>query len=279
MIQTTSNSKLVAFSCFVIIFAGSACNIDPMFRDRRPPKGPVIKDSAGLAKAEAVSEIMATSGEADLVEAVVLHRGQYHKKLEELRDYYKSRGYANKQAWADFELKGLREVKAFRYLAEAEVPQIALQPAASIAEADAMYQRAMELMKQGGHGAPIFYRQKSMIEAADVFRGLVERYPSSDKVDDAAFQLGEIHREYMPGQELIAVKWYERAWTWNPNTTYPARFQAAVVYDYRLHDRDRALELYHEVLKSETGDQSNTRFSERRINELTSGERNARATP
>ena len=92
---------------------------------------------------------------------------------------------------------------------------------------------------------------------------------ASEKIDDAAFYCGEIHKEYLPGQELIAVKWYERAWEWNPDTTHPARFQAAVVYDYSLHDRDRALELYQHVVAHETNDKNNVRFASRRIRELT----------
>ena len=103
------------------------------------------------------------------------------------------------------------------------------------------------------------------------FRQMIKQYPSSDKIDDAAFFCGEIHKEYLPGQELIAVRWYERAFEWNSETPHPARFQAAMVYDYRLHDRDRALELYHATLESEADDASNVRFATRRIRELTGG--------
>ena len=49
----------------------------------------------------------------------------------------------------------------------------------------------------------------------------------------------------------------------------PARFQAAVLYDYRLHNRARALELYHDVIGHETRKISNIRFASRRIDELT----------
>ena len=55
-----------------------------------------------------------------------------------------------------------------------------------------------------------------------------------------------------------------------PQTAHPARFQAAVLYDFRLHDRDRALELYHAVVTQETGNTSNVHFAVRRIQQLTS---------
>jgi TolA-binding protein len=147
-----------------------------------------------------------------------------------------------------------------------------------IKEADALYEKGLELMRRGGHGVPVIYRQDRMIEAAETFRDLIKRFPSSDKIDDAAFLCGEIHKEYLPGQEQIAVKWYERTWTWNPETPHPARFQAAVVYDYRLHDRNRALELYQSVVRNESANKSNVRFATRRIHELTGGTRRAQAT-
>jgi hypothetical protein len=249
--------------------------MDPAFAERRPPKGPITSAKDPKSSGLPASAILAVveRQEVDLVENVLTHRAQYHQGLEDLRDYYHEHGYATKQSWADFELDGLRKVKSFRYLIDAEIPSDQLRPTEQVPEADALFERGRELLRKGGHGVPVFYREKTMIEAADVFQQLVERYPNSDKIDDAAFFLGEIHKEYLPNQEPIAVKWYERAWTWDPQTPHPARFQAAVVYDYRLHDRDRALELYQSVLKSETAEQTNVRFATRRIHELTTARR------
>ena len=256
-----------------------ACNMDPAFAERRPPKGPTAsaKDPMDRGLPPSATLAVVEGQEVDLVENVLNHRAQYHQGLEELRDYYLAHGYATKQSWADYELAGLRKVKSFRYLIDAEIPSDQLRPTDQVPEADALYERGRGLLRKGGSGIPIFYREKTMIEAADVFQQLVERYSNSDKIDDAAFFLGEIHKEYLPNQEQIAVKWYERAWTWDPQTPHAARFQAAVVYDYRLHDRDRALELYQSVLKNETGDQTNVRFATRRIHELTTARRTATA--
>ena len=263
----------------LLLAAAPACNMDGTFVENRPPKGPIAyaKDPAGTGLPPSATLAVVERQEVDLVEDVLTHRAQYHQGLEELRDYYRAHGYAAKQSWADFELDGLRKVKSFRYLIDAEIPSDQLRPTDFVPEADALYERGRELLRKGGHGIPVFYREKTMIEAAHVFQQLVEQYPNSDKIDDAAFFLGEIHKEYLPDQEPIAVKWYERAWTWDPQTPHPARFQAAVVYDYRLHDRDRALELYQSVLKNETGDQSNVRFATRRIHELTTARRTASA--
>ncbi len=249
----------------------AACNVDPMWGEAKVPKDAQV--AGGNAKrggsAPGASLAVVERQEVDLVETVLAHRAEYRRGLEELRDYYRDHGYAAKQEWAEFEFAGFAKVKTFRYLVDSEIASDRLRPTDQIPEADALYERGLELMRKGGHGVPIFYRQKTMIEAADVFRKLVEQFPSSDKIDDAAFFLGEIHKEYLPEQEQLAVKWYERAWTWDSATPHPARFQAAVVYDYRLHDRDRALELYRAVTQDETADQSNVRFSTRRIEQLT----------
>jgi len=264
----------------MVFLIPAACNVDSMYRDKQAPKGPVVQPGA-VADAPAESPetlpAVAERREVDLVEELVAYRSQYHRTLQDLRDYYRAHGYATKLAWAEFELDGLKKVKAFRYLLDAEVASNQLRPVDQIAEADALYEKGVKLMKEGGHGVPVFYRQKVMLEAADVLRQLIETHPTSDKIDDAAFLLGEIHKEYLPDQEAIAVKWYERAWTWDPQTPHAARFQAAVIHDFRLHDRDRALELYQNVLKDEAWEQSNVRFSTRRIEELSRETRRAEA--
>lgn len=271
MFSTTRLHRSFALTVASFIpFCSVSCNVDGAFERSRPPKGaPIAADPETVSQPRSSGSASAVAQqEVDLVEAVLTRRAGYHQALTDLRDYYRERGYAAKQSWADFELEGFRKVKKFRYVLEGEVASESLRPTDQIAEADALYQRGLDLMKKGGHGVPIFYRQKTMIEAADTFKELVEKYPNSDRIDDAAFFLGEIHKEYLPNQEQISVKWYERAWTWDPATPHPARFQAAVIYDFRLHDRDRALELYRTVLKEETSNESNVRFSARRIKQL-----------
>lgn len=263
---------------FVALMFASGCNIDPLFSSDRDVKyAPVAKDEDAGAGMQTVATPNVDQEEVDLVEAVVTHRRQYKRSLYRLRDFYERRGHATKLSWAEFEIKGLRNVKPFRYLIDAEVPNASLNPVSSIEEADRLYARGLALMKQGGHGVPALYREDRMIQASEVLRELVIRFPESDKIDDAAFLLGEIHKEYLPDQEMIALKWYEKAWMWDPGTPHPARFQAAVVSDYRLHDRDRALELYQAVIDHETSIESNTRFAMRRIYELSqdAGQRKA----
>ena len=265
----TTRGISVAVFCVSVAVGILGCNVEGRWSTT---PGVSAASSARLVRAdEGIDISTAETQEVDLVEAVVAHRRQYLHTLKQLHGYYEAHGYTAKQRWAAFELQGMDRVQTFRYLLDAEVASDALRPEKQIDEADALYEKGLELMRRGGHGVPGIYRQDRMIEAADLFRGLIERYPSSDKIDDAAFFCGEIHKEYLPGQESIAVKWYERAYTWDPGTPHPARFQAAVIYDYRMHDRNRALELYQDAVKHESAYKSNVRFAARRIRGLTGG--------
>jgi len=254
--------------CVCVGIALAGCNVDgrwTKFRSIEPPPA-VPADRAGAGGADLA---LADGREADLVEEMTAARNRYLQTLHELRRFYEEHGYATKSHWTKLELQGLAAVKQFRYLGDTEVPSNRLRPESQIPEADALYQKGLSYMRRGGRGLGVIHREDRMIEAAQIFRDMIERYPTSDKIDDAAFQCGEIHSKYLPGQEPVAVKWYERAWTWNPLTSYPARFEAATIYDYRLHNRDRALELYHAAMEQEAAYKSNARFAARRIEELT----------
>ena len=254
---------------FVLLLVGLAgCNTDPVWEPRQRVAGPTadIDDPQGV---DLPDIRIADVQEVDLVEQLVFHRAMYYRSVKALSEYYRQHGYYAKRRWAERELDDLNRVKTFRYLLAAEIPADDLVPRDSIAEADELYERGLSVLKRGGHGTPVLYSENKMREALGIFRELIERYPSSDKIDDAAFYCGEIHKEYFKGEEPIAVRWYERAFTWAPNTPHPARFQAAVVYDYRMHDRARALELYHQVIEHEQAHKSNVHFAVRRIEQLT----------
>lgn len=259
-------SGVLAAACTVCL---AGCNVDGSWTNRMQLSKPVAYLEEDSTAQTGVDLSVADAHEVDLVEAVVASRRKYLQSLEQLNRYYATQGIETKRRWSEMELNGILTTKRFRYLMDAEVPAGALTASESIPEADDLYKQGMELLRRGGHGVPAVYRKDRMVEAAEVFRQLIEKYPSSDKIDDAAFYCGEIHKDYLPGQEAIAVQWYERAWEWNPNTPHPAKFQAAVVYDYRLHDRDRALELYQAVVANPDADASNARFAARRVRELT----------
>lgn len=263
-------TTITAFSAAFLVISLAGCNTDPLWTKTRDNQGPVTK--LDYPEGVDIPDIqIADTQEVDLVEQVLYHRAVYKKSLGALRDYYARRGYNNKRQWAEFELADVERIKPFKYIMDAEIPASTLRPTSAIAEADEMYAHGLDLMKQGGHGVPVFYREDIMRQALATFIELINKYPNSDKIDDAAFCCGEIYKEYFKEQEAIAVKWYDRARTWDPRTPHPVRFQSAVIYDFRMHDRAKALELYHAVLKEENDNKSNTAFASRRIYELTEG--------
>jgi tetratricopeptide (TPR) repeat protein len=230
--------------------------------------GGVISQDTQTALAVADSINLAETTEVDLVEELARARQNYRQYLRALITYYNEKGFRHKAVWAERELKDLDMVKTYRYLVDAEVPGAQLRPRDSIAEADALFDDGVNYMKQGGHGVPLLYNTRKLKKALEKFNRIIREYPTSDKIDDAAFYAGEIYKEYF-NDNLRAVQYYRRVWEWNPETTHPARFQAAVVYDYRLHDRDRALELYQQVLEHEQFNRSNVRWAVDRIKQLT----------
>jgi hypothetical protein len=234
----------------------------------------VDRELAGLQRIEEPNrpravQLASRGQEVDLVEDLVTARKAYHRSLGELRRTYQAMGNPTKLRWVDLEVEDASKIQAFQYLTDAEIPGPWLRPTESIPAADILFEKAYARMKEGGHGVPAFYREEIMVDALEMMKRLIHHYPTSDKIDDAAFYCGEIHKEYLKDQHEIAVQWYERAWTWDPHTPHAARFQAAVVYDYRMHDRARALELYHDVLKHETSDWTNVAFAKERIRQLT----------
>lgn len=246
-------------------------------REEPPPQEPPpsLEHPAGVETPDIPLENM---GEADLVENMAFHRNMYHRFLNALTTYYSENGFPEKAAWAQTELNGLRRVKTYKYIMDAEVPRADLKPLESIAEADRLYRQGLELLRKGGRGFPCFYNQATMRQARSRFKALIDNYPTSDKIDDAAYYIGEIYKEYEKEQDnIIAIEWYKRAIQWDPNTPHPCRFRIATTYDYRLHERENALYWYQRVLDEESRFTArdhidfagNTRYARARIRELT----------
>ncbi len=231
--------------------------------------GGVVQEGSYTALATADNINLADAREVDLVEDMAHSRQNYEHRLRGLITYYNNKGFRHKALWAQRELDDLMTVKIYRYLVDAEIPGASLRPTDSIAAANALYDDGVNYMKQGGwRGLPLMYNTKKLKKALEKFNQIIREYPTSDKIDDAAFFAAELYKEYF-NDNLRAVQYYKRCWEWNPQTEHPARFQAAVIYDYRLHDRDRALELYQQVIEVEQANRSNLRFSARRIKQLT----------
>ncbi len=259
--------RIITVAAAVCLSTSWACRTDALIT-HGPMKGGRLTAFESVELARQSDASLAQAGEVDLVEQLIQYRTSYQLTLQQLHNYYEQHGYEEKRLWAEGELRDIGRIRPYHYLYDSEIARLDLSPRDRIPEADAFYDEAMAVAAKAGHGTPVFFNQEKMGRALAMLKQLIREYPTSNKIDDAAFHCGEMLKEYYKNQDSVAVQWYERAWTWDPSTPHPARFQAAVVYDYRLHDRKRALELYRAVLAMESS-RSNRHFALARIKELT----------
>ena len=212
---------------------------------------------------------MANAGETDLIEQVAMNRNAYRQGLEVLIRYYIRTGNNMKMEWAQKELKVLEAVPQYNYISQVSVAGSNLEAKTSISEADALYDEAIQIEKKAGP-MPNLKDENLMRMALNKYNQLIDKHPSSDKIDDAAFRAGGIH-EYFKDYTL-AVLCYQRAYQWDRYTVHPAKYKAAYVLDRKLHQRAEALDLYRQVVTEEFLAPSYREFAEMRIAELTKGE-------
>jgi tetratricopeptide (TPR) repeat protein len=251
--------KKIIFSAVLIIFAfvliASGVN-HKRFMVENP--GPEVFDQMTPSAAAEIA----------IAEQVAQKRLAYYKELQKLESFYKQSGNQLKIEWVQRELAGLDAAPRYRYILQAEVAGDSLKATDSIPKADVLYNDAMDIYKNTNiiFPAPIFVSKKKMQLALNKCNELMKNYPSSDKIDDAAYLAGEIHeffRDYS-----IALLYYKRAVQWNPYTPHPACYKAAKLLDYKLFDRSQALKLYRESLEKETEYHNASEEIKQRISEL-----------
>jgi len=212
---------------------------------------------------------IAEASETDIIEQVAINRQAYRQGLELLVEYYTKAGDNMRLVWAKRELAALNAMPQYKYIIGAGLAGPNLKASASIPEADDLYFDALVLEKKARN--LIVVKDAGLLRLVlDKYNQLISKYPTSDKIDDAAFRAGGIYEHFK--DYTIAVLYYKRAYQWDPDTTYPARFKAAYVLDIRLHRRAEALELYQQAVEvaKETGRHSKfKKYAENRIRKLT----------
>jgi tetratricopeptide (TPR) repeat protein len=231
-------------------------------RGQRIPQG----RSSALGPAAAVN--IADTSEVDLVEKMAVNRQAYRQGLELMVSYYMRTGNNMKLEWAQKELVAFDTMPKYNYIIEPEVAPANLKVSASIPAADDLYYEAEEMDKEAGR-LPILKNENQLRLALEKYNEVIRKYPSSDKIDDAAYNAGVIY-EYFKDY-TIALLYYKRTFQWDPETPHPARFRAARILDKDLHRNAEALQLYQQAVKIE-GQFDKYRewkeFAERRIKEL-----------
>jgi tetratricopeptide (TPR) repeat protein len=211
-----------------------------------------------------------SSDEIDLVEQMTTHRQAYRRSLQALIQHYDAMGNHEKATWAKDELTALDRIPMYRYFSGVDLPAN-LKASERIPAADELYAEAVKLDQDAGR-LPVLKNEEVLRAALGKYGEVIRKYPTSDKIDDAAYRMGVI-QEYFDDFTLALVS-YQRAYQWNANTPYPARFKAANILDRRLHRRAEALELYQEAIIKEASFDSYRIPAERRVKELTSSENN-----
>ena len=225
---------------------------------------------------EGIPEVLPPEGEsiegADerlLVEYVISARRAYIKAIADLAGFYRDGGQAFKADLVNNMQVRFDPIRTYLYFLNAETPSVQVKPTEVIPEADSMFDRAYKLFRQGKGYIPVVTTSYSKErKALVIFRELIRKYPRSTKVALSAYYMADIYKEYFR-HDVRAVHWYRQAWLWDPSLQEPARFQAATVYDFRLHHYAKAIECYKLAIQHEQFNASNVRYAHQRIRELT----------
>jgi hypothetical protein len=204
------------------------------------------------------------ASDIEMVERLLAARREYQLSLEQLRTHYSLVGDVERTRWAEEELRQFHRIAKQAYRLELDVPPPTLQAAYNIPEANELYRRAV-LYKDHGWGTDYVDNQR---RAELLLQQLLTSYPQSDKIGDAAYQLGDIYESKAYKQYRRAAQYYERCFQWNPNTQLEARIRAARLYDKQLAERGRAIELYREVTAHET-DPKRLQEAQKKLTDLT----------
>ena len=220
---------------------------------------------------EPITEVAppADATETILVERMVEARTDWLDSMDSLAIYYQQSGQSKKFKRINDVRQNFDPIHTYRYLEAAEFPPLTLRPRDDIPEANALYDRAVDLF-WGGKGLTHSALTTSLAKEAEaliLFRQLIDTYPTSDRIALAAYYTADIYKEFFD-ENIRAVQWYKRAYTWLPEINEPARFQAATVYDLRLNDKVKAMELYEDAARYELFNRSNVNFSLQRMGEI-----------
>ena len=208
------------------------------------------------------------TGDADLVRKVITARKEYQQSLIALLDYYQQNGDLERAKWAEDELKSYHMAWKPSYRLDIQdVPPATLEPKSNIKEANEAYMRAVDYKKKGGTGTEGVLNQR---RAEVLLQDILAKHPDSDKIADVAYELGDLYEGKTYHQYERAAAYYERSFQWRRGTTTDARLRAARLYDKTLNERTKAVEIYRDVIASDT-DTIRIQEATKRLAELTGG--------
>ncbi|OWK45120.1 tetratricopeptide repeat protein [Fimbriiglobus ruber] len=249
----TRYTRIAASALGILFLASATTGADPA---PKPPAAPRATP-AGAAH------------DAELVERVVAARKEYHHALVALYEVYAKSGDAERAKWVEDELRAFHLATKPSYRLDIlDVPPATLEAKANIKEANDLYKLAMEY-KDRGLGTDYVLNQR---RAELLLQEILQKHPTSDKIADVAYQLGELYEGRAYRQYDRAAAYYERSYQWRKGSHSDARMRAARIYDKQLKERSRAIELYREEIANDT-DAGRIKEAEKRLGELTANKK------
>ncbi|MBN2590186.1 MAG: hypothetical protein JXA96_10015 [Sedimentisphaerales bacterium] len=196
--------------------------------------------------------VSANAGEMDIVDLVEKSRTEYKQYMEALVDFYSKAGNNEKYNNAKAELYALNTMTQYDYFNVLLVE--GLEPTTQIVDADLLYDSAM-MDKKNAEKYSLAFMDKNLARSAlNKFKQLIKTYRKSDKIDDSAYEAGDILEKL--GDYSDALDFYKAVFKWNPDNSYPARLKAARILDKYMHNYAEALPLYRQGIEIE-GPRSN----------------------
>jgi hypothetical protein len=248
------------FTCFAACFAtGFATSADA-------PKPPTPAPPAVAPAVPAVPAAPAVPNDAELVQRVIASRKEYQASLANLYQHYEKTGDRERSKWVEDELKTFHLMTKPSYRLDiSDVPPPTLEAKANVKEANELFIEAMKY-KDKGTGTEYQLNQK---RSELLLREILEKHPTSDKIADVAYQLGELYEGKGFKQYDRAAAYFERAYQWRKGVRSDARLRAAIIYDRNLNERTKAIDLYREQIANDT-DVERIKYAEKRLADITS---------
>jgi TolA-binding protein len=203
-------------------------------------------------------------GDVEIVERLLAARKEYQVTLETLRAHYISTADIEKARWAEEELVQFHRIAKHAFRLDLDVPVPTLKGDKNVPEANELYRQALKFKNKNAWGQDYTDNQH---RAELLFQQMLTNYPQSDKISDAAYQLGDIYESKTFRQYERAAKYFERCFQWNPLTHFDARLRAARLYERYQSERSHAIEIYKEIANRET-DPKRVEEAQKKLTEL-----------
>jgi tetratricopeptide (TPR) repeat protein len=229
----------------------------------------VLKPSGADDKKAVVKATGTPADETQLVEELLKIRKDYQSKLAALYEHYTKVGDIERAKWAEDELKSYHLMNKPSYRLDiSDVPPPTLEAKVNVKEANDLYKLAMQYKDKGTGNDYILNQRRTEI----LLQEILQKYPTSDKIADVAYELGDLYESKAYKHYARSAAYFERACQWRKGTRTDARLRAALIYDKQLNERNKAIELYRDVISNDT-DQVRVKDAQKRLAELTSTRR------